>query len=49
MTGNENRESRTVETAQRVKALAAKSDDLSSIPGTYTLVEEENQLLLVVL
>lgn len=34
MTGNENRESRTVETAQRVKALAAKLDDLSSIPGT---------------
>lgn len=45
MTGNGNRESRTVETAQQVKALAAKSDDLSSIPRTYTLMEEENQLL----
>lgn len=45
MTGNENLESWTVEMAQRVKALAAKLDDLSSIPRTYILMEEENQLL----
>lgn len=45
MTGKENLESRTVEMAQQVKALAAKSDDLSSIPRTYILMEEENQLL----
>lgn len=44
-TGNENLESWTTEMAQRVKALAAESDDLSSIPRTYALMEEENQRL----
>lgn len=34
--------------AQQVKVLAAKSGELRSIPGTYT-VEEENQLPEVVL
>ena len=36
------------ETAQWVKGLAAKSDDLSSILGTHK-VEGESQLLQVVL
>lgn len=38
----------TSELACRVKALAVKSDVLSSIPGTYT-VEGRNQLSIVVL
>jgi hypothetical protein len=35
------------EMAQRVKGLAAKPEDLSLIPGTYT-VKGENRLLQVV-
>lgn len=36
------------EMIQKAKVLASKPDDLSSIPGTYTVVRE-NQLRLAVL
>jgi hypothetical protein len=38
---------RTIQRAQWIKALAAKSDNLSSIPTTF--VVEENELLQIVL
>ena len=44
--GNQNKCSRASEMVQQVKVLAAKPDDLSSIPGTHT-VERENGLLKV--